>query len=57
LDGETVKFYGLEYMISSKTGLAYEFRSSSDDRGALELGSTFALVGLCNPKKPESGEP
>jgi hypothetical protein len=57
LHGEMLKFYGVEYRIGAKTGLAYEFRSEKGGRGALALSKVSALIGLCDPKKPETGEP
>ena len=57
LHGEMLKFYGVDYKIGTKTGLAYEFKSEKGDRGAMALSKGCALIGLCDPKKPETGEP
>jgi hypothetical protein len=57
LHGEKVNFYGVEYLIGTKTGLAYELRNEKGGRAALAFSKVSALIGLCDPKKPETGEP
>jgi hypothetical protein len=57
LHGEILNFCGVEYLIGTKTGLAYELRSEKSGRGALAFSKVSALIGLCDPKKPETGEP
>jgi hypothetical protein len=57
LHGGKLNFYGVEYLIGTKTGLAYELRSVKGGRAALAFSKFTAVIGLCDPKKPETLEP
>ena len=57
LHGEVLDLFGVEYWIGIKTGRAFELRSSLGTRGALAFSKGCALIGLCDPKKPDTEEP